>query len=109
MLRRVIQIVDAQAFWITIHPSDLRDPLVVKLARVALLKDGVQKATAGLRKKAANMNPVFFHKVCSAVLEALVSPKDTDMGILGGRHINLLQRRRIKQPWNAVANRETSR
>ena len=24
-----------------------------------------------------------FHEVCSAVLEALVSPKDTDMGILG--------------------------
>jgi hypothetical protein len=48
------------------------------------------------------MNPaavaVFFHKVCSAVLEALVSPKDTDMGVL---HINLLRRRRIKQPWNA--------
>jgi len=29
------------AFWLTINPSDLRDPLVIKLAGVALPKDGL--------------------------------------------------------------------
>jgi Helitron helicase-like domain at N-terminus len=76
------------AFWLTINPSDLRDPLVIKLAGVTLPKNGFEKTTAALRRKTANMNPtavaVFFHKVCTAVLEALIAPKDDGvMGILG--------------------------
>ena len=75
------------AFWLTINPSDLRDPLVVKLAGVTLPTSNFQKAAAALRRKTANMNPaavaVFFDKVCTAVLEALINPRDGDMGILG--------------------------
>jgi hypothetical protein len=45
------------AFWLTINPSDLRDPLVIKLAGVTLPISDFQKATAALRRKTANMNP----------------------------------------------------
>jgi hypothetical protein len=45
------------AFWLTINPSDLRDPLVVNLASVTLPTSEFQKATAALPKKTANMNP----------------------------------------------------
>src|SRR5947209_12924914 len=32
------------AFWLTINPSDLRDPLVVKLAGITLPQDGFERA-----------------------------------------------------------------
>jgi len=64
------------AFWLTINPSDLRDPLVVKLAGITLPKNKFERVNAAFRKKAANMNPaaiaVFFHKVCTGILEALL-------------------------------------
>jgi hypothetical protein len=75
------------AFWLTLNPSDLRDPLVVKLAGVSLPKGSFQKAAAALQRTTANMNPatvaIFFHKICTSILEALIRPKDGDMGILG--------------------------
>jgi len=75
------------AFWLTINPSDLRDPLVVKLAGVTVPRDGLRKADAAWRRKTANMNPaaiaVFFDKVCTGVLEALICPGEDKMGIFG--------------------------
>src|SRR5579871_2826950 len=75
------------AFWLTINPSDLRDPLVVKLAGIILPNDGFERANAAFRRKTANMNPaaiaVFFHKVCTGILEALISPSEGAMGIFG--------------------------
>src|SRR5205809_449113 len=44
------------AFWLTINPSDLRDPLVVKLAGITLPKDGFERANIIIRRKTANMN-----------------------------------------------------
>ena len=74
-------------FWLTINPSDLRDPLVVKLAGITLPSDGFHRANRAFRRKAANMNPVaiaaFFHHVCKGVLEALVCPGEGKTGILG--------------------------
>jgi hypothetical protein len=75
------------AFWLTINPSDLRDPLVVKLAGITLPKNKFERVNAAFRKKAANMNPaaiaVFFHKICTGVLEALISPGESKIGIFG--------------------------
>ena len=75
------------AFWLTINPSDLRDPLVVKLAGITLPKDAFERANAAFHRKTANMNPaaiaVFFHKVCTGILEALVSPGEGEIGIFG--------------------------
>ena len=75
------------AFWLTINPSDLRDPLVVKLAGITLPQDGFERANVIIRRKTANMNPaaiaVFFHKVCTGVLEALISPAEGEIGIFG--------------------------
>src|SRR5436309_10702404 len=75
------------AFWLTINPSDLRDPLVVKLAGITLPKDAFERENAAFRRKTANMNPaaiaVFFHKVCTGILEALVSPGEGEIGIFG--------------------------
>src|SRR4029077_5494044 len=67
------------AFWLTINPSNLRDPLA---------KDSFQKTTTALRRKTATVIPtavaVFFYKVCTAVLEAPIAPVDDGvMGILG--------------------------
>src|SRR5271163_1822655 len=66
------------AFWLTINPSDLRDPLVVKLAGITLPTDGFERVTAAIRRKTATMNPAavahFFHNLCTAILEGLISP-----------------------------------
>jgi Helitron helicase-like domain at N-terminus/PIF1-like helicase len=75
------------AFWLTLNPSDMRDPLVIKLAGMTFSSDVFSKSTAALRGKAAIMNPaaiaVFFDKVCTAILEGLIKPVDGEMGILG--------------------------
>ena len=75
------------AFWLTINPSDLRDPLVIKLAGVTLPKDGLQKANDAFRRKTANMNPaaiaIFFDRLCTAILKGLVCPGEDQIGIFG--------------------------
>jgi Helitron helicase-like domain at N-terminus/PIF1-like helicase len=75
------------AFWLTINPSDLRDPLVIKLAGVVLPQDGLRRANAAFRRRTANMNPaaiaIFFDRICAGVLEALICPSEGEMGILG--------------------------
>jgi len=75
------------AFWLTINPSDMRDPLVLKLAGVAISREGLKRANAAFHRKTAKMNPaaiaVFFDKVCTGVLEALIRPAGGETGILG--------------------------
>jgi Helitron helicase-like domain at N-terminus len=75
------------AFWLTINPSDLRDPLVIKLAGVTIPEEGLQKANAAFRRKTANMNPaaiaIFFDRLCTAILKGLVCPGEGQIGIFG--------------------------
>jgi hypothetical protein len=56
------------AFWITINPSDLRNPLVLILAGVDIPGDNFGSANAAIRAAVATLNPVtvadFFHCVC---------------------------------------------
>lgn len=75
------------AFWITINPSDLRNPLVLILAGVEYSDDNLAAANAAIREVAATSNPVavaeFFHHVCKAVLEGLFATNTGQIGILG--------------------------
>ena len=75
------------AFWITINPSDLRNPLVLILAGVEYSGDILAAANASIREAAATSNPVavaeFFHHVCRAVLDGLLATNTGQMGILG--------------------------
>lgn len=75
------------AFWITINPSDLRNPLVLILAGVEYSGDSLATANAAIREAAATSNPAvvaeFFHHVCKAVLEGLFATNTDQVGILG--------------------------
>jgi len=75
------------AFWLTINPSDLRDPLVLKLAGITLPTDGFERVNTAIRRKTATMNPaavaLFFHNLCTAILEGLIRPGEGQVGILG--------------------------
>lgn len=75
------------AFWITINPSDLRNPLVLILAGVEYSGDNLAAANAAIREAAATSNPVavaeFFHHVCKAVLDGLFATNTGQIGILG--------------------------
>ncbi|OKP09981.1 hypothetical protein PENSUB_4603 [Penicillium subrubescens] len=65
------------AFWITINPSDLRNPLVLILAGVEYSRDNLAAANTAIRKAAATSNPVavaeFFYQVCKAILDSLLA------------------------------------
>ena len=60
----------------------MNNPLVIRLAGVTLPNDMFGKSTAALRNRAATMNPaafaIFFDKVCSGILEALVNLREFD-------------------------------
>ncbi|KAJ5370017.1 uncharacterized protein N7496_006109 [Penicillium cataractarum] len=75
------------AFWITINPSDLRNPLVLTLAGVEFPGDIPARAHAGIRDTVATSNPVvvaeFFHCICKAVLRGLLTTGTGQLGILG--------------------------
>lgn len=75
------------AFWITINPSGLRNPLVLILAGVEYSGDHLPTANATIREAAATSNPVavaeFFHHVCKAVLDGLFATNTGQIGILG--------------------------
>ncbi|KAJ5111789.1 hypothetical protein NUU61_001419 [Penicillium alfredii] len=75
------------AFWITINPSDLRNPLVLTLAGVECPGSISARALAATRDTAATSNPVavaeFFHCVCEAVLRGLLATGTGQLGILG--------------------------
>ncbi|KAI7970124.1 hypothetical protein EIK77_000334 [Talaromyces pinophilus] len=75
------------AFWITINPSDLRNPLVLVLAGVEYSGDIFTTANAAIREAAATSNPVavaeFFHHICKAILDGLFATNTGRIGILG--------------------------
>lgn len=75
------------AFWITINPSDLRNPLVLTLAGLEFPGDIPARARAAARATVATSNPVavaeFFHCVCKAVLRGLLATGTGQLGILG--------------------------
>src|SRR6267378_2054101 len=70
------------AFWMTINPSDLRNPLVLQLAGITL-----PAATAAIRQATATSNPVavaqFFHHTCNDVFNGLLGTDTGRTGILG--------------------------
>ncbi|KAF4210355.1 hypothetical protein CNMCM5878_004518 [Aspergillus fumigatiaffinis] len=75
------------AFWITLNPSDLRNPLVLILAGVEIPGDNVVAANATIRDAVATSNPVavadFFHCVCQATLRGLLATNTDNIGVLG--------------------------
>lgn len=54
------------AFWITINPSDLRNPLVLILAGVEYTGDILNTANATIREAIATSNPVADKSLYSA-------------------------------------------
>jgi hypothetical protein len=75
------------AFWITINPSDLRNPLVLLLAGIEYSGDTFLAANASIRHATATSNPVavaqFFHHTCKAIFDGLLGSNTGRIGILG--------------------------
>jgi len=75
------------AFWMTINPSDLRNPLVLQLAGITYSADALPAATAAIRQATATSNPVavaqFFHHTCKGVFNGLLGSDTGRTGILG--------------------------
>jgi hypothetical protein len=74
------------AFWLTVNPSDLQNPLVLTLARVPL-NDSMPASTSDFRRNIATSDPVavarFFHCTCRAILDGLIGTKPAHHGIFG--------------------------
>jgi hypothetical protein len=75
------------AFWMTINPSDLRNPLVLLLAGVEYSGDDFPSASATIRQATATSNPVavaqFFHHTCKGIFDGLLGSNTGRVGILG--------------------------
>jgi hypothetical protein len=75
------------AFWLTINPSDLGNPLVLTLAGIEYSADANGDLSTAIRCATAISDPVavarFFHYTCRAVFDGLLGSKPADMGILG--------------------------
>jgi hypothetical protein len=75
------------AFWLTINPSDLRNPLVLQLAGITYSADALPAATAAIRQATATSNPVavaqFFHQTCNGIFNGLLGTDTGRTGILG--------------------------
>jgi hypothetical protein len=75
------------AYWVTINPSDLRNPLVLLLAGVEFSGDAFPAANAAIRNATATSNPVavaqFFHHTCKAIFDGLLGSNTGRIGILG--------------------------
>jgi hypothetical protein len=75
------------AFWITINPSDLRNPLVLIFAGVEFSGDIFAAANSAIREATATSNPIavaeFFHHVCKAIFDSLLASNTGKVGILG--------------------------
>ncbi len=65
------------AFWMTINPANLRNPLVLILAGIDVSCDDLSAEARRIRQVTANMNPVavaqFFHAICTGVFDALLA------------------------------------
>lgn len=73
--------------WLTINPSDLRDPLILKLAGENVSPSISASDMSRLRQKIALSNPVavaqFFDRVCRGVLDGLLHTNTGNIGNLG--------------------------
>ncbi len=73
--------------WLTLNPSDLRNPLVLVLAGIEFSGDALPAATAAIRNAAATSNPVavaqFFNHVCKSFFDGLIQSGTGQIGILG--------------------------
>ncbi|KAF8860612.1 hypothetical protein BDZ45DRAFT_310087 [Acephala macrosclerotiorum] len=74
-------------FWITINPSDLRNPLILLLAGVEYSGDALPTANAAIRHATVTFNLVavaqFFHHTCKAIFDGLLGSNTGRIGILG--------------------------
>ena len=75
------------AFWMTINPSDLKNPLVLRLAGVEYPGEAFPTANAAIRSTIVTSNPVavalFFNHVCKALFNGLLGTNTGRIGILG--------------------------
>jgi helitron helicase-like protein len=74
-------------WWVTINPSDLRNPVVLRLVGENFGSDALPAATAAVIRATATSNPVaiarFFHNTCSALFTGLLGSNSKHMGVLG--------------------------
>jgi hypothetical protein len=75
-------------FWLTLNPSDLRNPLVLELAGIEILADAMPSAAAAMRNMPGiSSNPVavaeFFHYLCEAFFANLLRSGHDVLGIFG--------------------------
>jgi hypothetical protein len=77
----------AAIWWLTINPSDLKNPIVLRLAGIEFGSDALPQSTATILKTVATSNPVavaqFFHVTCCAIFDGLLRSHSTEMGVLG--------------------------
>jgi hypothetical protein len=75
------------AYWLTINPSDLRNPLVLLLAGVEYSGDAFPTANVVVRYATVTSNPVavaqFFYHTCKAIFDRLLGSNTGRIGILG--------------------------
>ena len=84
-------------FWMTINPSDLRNPLVLILAGIEYNADDFPTASAAIRRTTATSNPVavaqFFDHICKGVFDSLLHSHTGQMRILGqvSKHFGVVE------------------
>ena len=75
------------AWWLTVNPSDQRNPLLLVLAGVELSHEAMPILSAAIRRLAATSNPAavaeFFHHICNALFDDLLRSGTDELGILG--------------------------
>lgn len=75
------------SWWLTINPSDLRNPVILRLGGVEFASDALPQATAAVIRATATSNSVavaqFFHYTCCALFDGLLGSNSKHMGILG--------------------------
>ncbi len=72
-------------FWTTFNPSDLRCPIILWLAGVAI--GCSESTTSAFRHTTATMNPVaiatFFHETCRGIFNYLLRAGSSNGGLFG--------------------------
>jgi len=85
------------AIWLTINPSDLRNPLVLVLAGVQIPRELLPAAITAIRHATATSDPVavaqFFNHTCKAIFDGLLQSRTGQIGILGqvGNHFGVVE------------------
>jgi hypothetical protein len=86
-MKGVLVLLGMAWIWLTLNPSDLRNPLVLQLAGVSLSNEALPNATDCLQKVAMTSNPVavaqFFHYISNAIFRNLLRSDSNELGILG--------------------------